>query len=142
MQTNRPRPGSVVPTFIEKEKSGKRVAVSRKRCKIDDVNGDTGEDRAEKHQNDEEEQTLCDGKKSRVVKSFRGATGSCKNQKTDDENGDVWPKTTLIFCPPMVLSTWISQIKEPVRPGFLKVYLYHGKCTIDVEGLRYSVDYI
>ena len=117
-------------------KSGERVAGSRKKRKIHDFNDYTAEDRVDKLQNHvEEEGTIYDSKKSGVDESGKIALGSCKNRKTEDECHDLGPNTTLIVCPPTVLSTWITQIKEHTTPGSLKVYKYHGKRTSDAAEL-------
>ncbi|OVA20680.1 SNF2-related [Macleaya cordata] len=34
-------------------------------------------------------------------------------------------RTTLIVCPPSVLSTWASQLDEHIRPGMLKVFMFY-----------------
>nr|ATG70976.1 DNA/RNA helicase protein [Callitropsis funebris] len=36
------------------------------------------------------------------------------------------PKTTLVVCPPSVISNWVTQLEEHTNPGKLKVHLYHG----------------
>ncbi|XXG52650.1 hypothetical protein AAC387_Pa03g0919 [Persea americana] len=117
-------------------KSGERVAGSHKKRKIHDFNDYTAEDRVDKLQNHvEEEGTIYNSKKSGVDESGKIALGSCKNRKTEDECDDLGPNTTLIVCPPTVLSTWITQIKEHTTPGSLKVYKYHGKRTSDAAEL-------
>ncbi|XXG52908.1 hypothetical protein AAC387_Pa03g1106 [Persea americana] len=129
-------PGSVVLPFneIDCDIVEDRLACSHKKRKIDGVNDDTVQDGAEKVQNNEEEITTRDRKKSRT--SCKRGAGSPEIRKTNEDSGDSGPKTTLIVCPNTVLSTWVSQIKEHTRPGFLKVYKYYGARTTDVEDLR------
>ena len=45
-------------------------------------------------------------------------------------------KTTLIVCPPSVFSTWVTQLQEHTWRGKLKVYMYYGERTNDVEELK------
>lgn len=45
-------------------------------------------------------------------------------------------KTTLIVCSPSVISTWVTQLEEHTVPGGLKVYLYYGERTQQVEELQ------
>ncbi|XP_075638504.1 putative SWI/SNF-related matrix-associated actin-dependent regulator of chromatin subfamily A member 3-like 1 [Castanea sativa] len=45
-------------------------------------------------------------------------------------------KTTLIVCPPSVFSTWVTQLQEHTWRGKLKVYMYYGERTSDVEELK------
>ncbi|XP_072975631.1 putative SWI/SNF-related matrix-associated actin-dependent regulator of chromatin subfamily A member 3-like 1 [Typha angustifolia] len=77
-------------------------------------------------------------------RSSKKVGNSRKRQKLDDdggENEDVsGSKTTLIVCPPSVISSWITQLEEHTRPGSLKVYLYHGVRTRDEEELmKYDI---
>ncbi|KAH9316639.1 hypothetical protein KI387_025266 [Taxus chinensis] len=57
------------------------------------------------------------------------------------------PKTTLVVCPPSVISNWVTQLEEHTKPGGLKVYLYHGDqrtreakelCKFDIVLTTYS----
>ncbi|RWW20820.1 hypothetical protein GW17_00015046 [Ensete ventricosum] len=49
-------------------------------------------------------------------------------------------KTTLVICPPSVLTSWITQLEEHTRPGSMKVYLYHGERTREPEELlKYDI---
>jgi SWI/SNF-related matrix-associated actin-dependent regulator of chromatin subfamily A3 len=43
------------------------------------------------------------------------------------------PKTTLIVCPVSVMSNWVSQIETHVRPGALRVAMYHGPHRQDLD---------
>ncbi|CAH9062334.1 unnamed protein product, partial [Cuscuta europaea] len=46
-------------------------------------------------------------------------------------------RTTLVVCPPTVLSVWITQLEEHTKVGSLKVYMYHGsKRTKDANVLQ------
>ena len=45
-------------------------------------------------------------------------------------------KMTLIVCPPSVLSTWTTQLKDHTKPGSLKVYKYYGDRTKSAEELK------
>lgn len=110
------RPGNVLPPLID----------------IDDDN--VGESILK---NEEEKPSMSVKKRSRMEKSRKGGAGSRKKRKTNDGgSGDLGPKTTLVVCPLTVLSTWITQLDEHTRPGFLKVYLYHGERTSDAEDLQ------
>jgi SWI/SNF-related matrix-associated actin-dependent regulator of chromatin subfamily A3 len=45
--------------------------------------------------------------------------------------------STLIVCPPSVISTWITQLEEHTNRGALKTYMYYGdRRTQDAEELR------
>nr|ATG70975.1 DNA/RNA helicase protein [Cupressus duclouxiana] len=57
------------------------------------------------------------------------------------------PKTTLVVCPPSVISNWVTQLEEHTNPGKLKVHLYHGDqrnregkelCKFDIVLTTYS----
>ncbi|OVA19871.1 SNF2-related [Macleaya cordata] len=52
-------------------------------------------------------------------------------------------RTTLIVCPPAVLLTWTTQLREHTRPGMLKVFTYSEtphRDVIKVEDLqRYDI---
>ncbi|PKU75433.1 Putative SWI/SNF-related matrix-associated actin-dependent regulator of chromatin subfamily A member 3-like 1 [Dendrobium catenatum] len=43
------------------------------------------------------------------------------------------PKTTLVVCPSLVLTTWIAQLEQHTRPGSLQVYLYHAEHKKEVD---------
>jgi len=80
------------------------------------------------------------GKKRGRGKSSESVTR--KKLKTDDVVGmNVSQKTTLIVCPPSVISAWITQLEEHTVPGILKVYMYHGgERTDDVnELMKYDI---
>jgi SWI/SNF-related matrix-associated actin-dependent regulator of chromatin subfamily A3 len=50
------------------------------------------------------------------------------------------PRPTLVVCPPSVFSAWVTQLEEHMKPGCLKVYLYHGERTKDMkELLKYDL---
>ncbi|KAK3127858.1 hypothetical protein QOZ80_7AG0579280 [Eleusine coracana subsp. coracana] len=50
------------------------------------------------------------------------------------------PRPTLVVCPPSVFSAWVTQLEEHLKPGSLKVYLYHGERTKDKkELLKYDL---
>lgn len=50
------------------------------------------------------------------------------------------PRLTLVVCPPSVFSAWVTQLEEHLKPGSLKVYLYHGERTKDEkELLKYDL---
>ncbi|PON99741.1 Cdk-activating kinase assembly factor [Trema orientale] len=74
---------------------------------------------------------------------------SCGNDQIDEEQGGEHEidntnskqsscgKTTLIVCPPSVLSTWNTQLKDHTKDGSFKVYTYHGGGRTDnAEELR------
>lgn len=75
------------------------------------------------------------GKKRGRGKSSESRTR--KKLKPDDVVGmNVSQKTTLIVCPPSVISAWITQLEEHTVQGSLKVYMYHGgERTDDVNEL-------
>ncbi|CAI9099538.1 OLC1v1036379C1 [Oldenlandia corymbosa var. corymbosa] len=58
-----------------------------------------------------------------------------KSSRDSDISTDVCSRTTLVVCPPSVFSSWVSQLKEHTVPGKLKVYMYYGKRTEDVDEL-------
>ncbi|XP_050233728.1 putative SWI/SNF-related matrix-associated actin-dependent regulator of chromatin subfamily A member 3-like 1 [Mercurialis annua] len=86
------------------------------------------------------------GKRGRVKKE----TGGRKRRKTEDTclDSKVQGKSvstidkscsagpTLIVCPPVVFSTWITQLEDHTEPGSLKVYIYHGERTKEADVLR------
>lgn len=51
------------------------------------------------------------------------------------------PKTTLIVCPPVVFSSWMTQLEDHTRKGAFKVYMYYGSDrTKDAkELLKYDI---
>ncbi|WCJ33311.1 DNA/RNA helicase protein [Euphorbia peplus] len=62
-----------------------------------------------------------------------------KKQKSIDDDGScdlLVSKTTLIVCPPAVLSTWMSELEEHVKPGSFKTCSYDNESTKDAEELR------
>ncbi|XVE90736.1 hypothetical protein DITRI_Ditri20bG0101200 [Diplodiscus trichospermus] len=96
------------------------------------------------------EEDVKKGKKGRVN---RKGTGARKKRKTDDSEfgrkskgksvgvvdecvGFSGPRTTLVVCPPSVFSSWITQLEEHTKPGKLKVYMYYGERTKEVEELK------
>ncbi|OMP07801.1 SNF2-related protein [Corchorus olitorius] len=49
-------------------------------------------------------------------------------------------RRTLVVCPPSVFTSWITQLEEHTNQGKLKVYLYHGERTKQVEELmKYDI---
>ncbi|XP_041027658.1 putative SWI/SNF-related matrix-associated actin-dependent regulator of chromatin subfamily A member 3-like 1 [Juglans microcarpa x Juglans regia] len=91
------------------------------------------------------------GKRGRTSK--KSCAGSRKKRKIDEarldghvkgksvrlcdkSSSDFESKTTLIVCPPSVFSTWVTQLGEHTRPGKLKVYMYYGDRTNEVEELK------
>ncbi|PKA58989.1 Putative SWI/SNF-related matrix-associated actin-dependent regulator of chromatin subfamily A member 3-like 1 [Apostasia shenzhenica] len=75
--------------------------------------------------------------------SMKRAVSSRKKRKavvdndgnTDSKTEALGPKATLIVCPSSVLSTWITQLEEHTKLGALRVYLYHGERSKEVEVL-------
>ncbi|KAL3715678.1 hypothetical protein ACJRO7_007418 [Eucalyptus globulus] len=66
---------------------------------------------------------------------------STSNQKASSSSLDETPdvlstKSTLVVCPPSVLSTWNTQLSEHTIPGKTKVYRYYGNRTRDAEELK------
>ncbi|XP_047331671.1 putative SWI/SNF-related matrix-associated actin-dependent regulator of chromatin subfamily A member 3-like 1 [Impatiens glandulifera] len=45
-------------------------------------------------------------------------------------------KTTLVVCPPSVISTWVTQLGDHTKPGSMKMYMYHGERTDDPTELQ------
>ncbi|KAI4363969.1 hypothetical protein MLD38_020118 [Melastoma candidum] len=101
----------------------------------------------DENQDDDEEHTS--GKKRKGKKGGKGinrASGSRKKRKTAGSKkfaravteAEEVPlvKATLVVCPPSVFSSWIMQLGEHTIPGKLKVYLYYGERTNDVDELR------
>lgn len=95
---------------------------------------------------------LSGGKKSKRGRPSKQATGSQKRRKIDSTSSrdlvnrkcvadqlsstgmDI--KTTLVVCPPSVLSTWITQLEEHTKSGTLRTYMYYGDGrTKDAEEL-------
>ncbi|XWS58976.1 hypothetical protein CRYUN_Cryun08bG0080700 [Craigia yunnanensis] len=96
------------------------------------------------------EEDVKKGKRGRVS---RKGTGTRKKRKTEDtEFGSntkgksvgvvdecvsfLGQKMTLVVCPPSVFSSWITQLEEHTNPGKLKVYMYYGERTKQVEELK------
>ncbi|KAL4203337.1 hypothetical protein AMTRI_Chr01g127380 [Amborella trichopoda] len=91
------------------------------------------------------------GKKSKRTNNLKENSNSNSRKKRKNDSGAVkeftdnvvyegpslsGPKTTLVVCPPSVISTWISQLEEHTKHGSLKVYLYHGERTNKAKELR------
>lgn len=68
------------------------------------------------------------GRKSKSVTKRRKIEGSYSNA--------CGRKVSLIVCPPSVFSSWVTQLSEHTKPGKLKVYMYYGERTGDVDELR------
>uniref|UniRef100_A0A8C0J612 Helicase like transcription factor n=1 Tax=Chelonoidis abingdonii TaxID=106734 RepID=A0A8C0J612_CHEAB len=64
-------------------------------------------------------------KSDQFVTSIFSGTGSVQSvKKNDSEEG---PRTTLIICPLSVLSNWIDQFEQHIRPDVhLNIYVYYG----------------
>ncbi|KAF5750304.1 DNA/RNA helicase protein [Tripterygium wilfordii] len=92
---------------------------------------------------DDEETFVNKGKRG---KSAGKGNVSHKKRKSDDSRlhsnvkqksvGRLDKCSTLVVCPPSVFSTWITQLGEHTRPGKLKVYLYYGERTKEVQELE------
>ena len=50
------------------------------------------------------------------------------------------PKTTMVVCPVSVMSNWVQQINNFVKPGILNVQLYHGECALVVFSSILSIN--
>ncbi|KAJ8472036.1 hypothetical protein OPV22_026379 [Ensete ventricosum] len=92
-------------------------------------------------QGEDERISSSSGRKSR---SGKKVIKSRKRRKLDGEdvqmNEALGLKTTLVICPPSVLTSWITQLEEHTRPGSMKVYLYHGERTREPEELlKYDI---
>ncbi|XP_065853567.1 putative SWI/SNF-related matrix-associated actin-dependent regulator of chromatin subfamily A member 3-like 1 [Euphorbia lathyris] len=91
-----------------------------------------------------EQVSTFDGKKGKRAKGGKGTAGRKKqktivsllDERTDKSSDVLVNKTTLIVCPPSVISTWISQLEEHSKLGSFKVYLYYGARTKEAEELR------
>ncbi|KAK1294442.1 hypothetical protein QJS10_CPA16g01178 [Acorus calamus] len=95
---------------------------------------------------DDVEVEKTSNKRARGKGSHKKTSGSSKKRKVDDGFlrmeglSDSGPRTTLVVCPPSVFSTWITQLEEHTCSGSLKVYLYHGERTKEVnELLKYDI---
>ncbi|KAK9069299.1 hypothetical protein SSX86_013415 [Deinandra increscens subsp. villosa] len=71
-----------------------------------------------------------------VIMSRKRSRKGSKKQKTEECQGHVGPKMTLVVCPPSVFSTWITQLTEHTKRGKLKAYMYYGERTQDVAELQ------
>ncbi|XP_022743331.1 putative SWI/SNF-related matrix-associated actin-dependent regulator of chromatin subfamily A member 3-like 1 [Durio zibethinus] len=96
------------------------------------------------------EEDVKKGKRGRVS---RKGTGTRKKRKIEDTEfgrkakgksvsvaddcvSFLGQRTTLVVCPPSVFSSWITQLEEHTNPGKLKVYMYYGERTREVEELK------
>ncbi|KAL5720479.1 RING-type E3 ubiquitin transferase [Ranunculus cassubicifolius] len=70
--------------------------------------------------------TVAPRKKRKMSEAGDGVSGEAQ----------LCPKTTLIVCPPVVFSTWITQLDEHTKQGCFKVYMYYGERTKDVRELQ------
>lgn len=50
--------------------------------------------------------------------------------KVTPADGLMRAKTTLLICPMSTISNWEQQVKQHVKPGTLKYYIYHGSGRI------------
>ncbi|XP_047318734.1 putative SWI/SNF-related matrix-associated actin-dependent regulator of chromatin subfamily A member 3-like 1 [Impatiens glandulifera] len=57
---------------------------------------------------------------------------SRKRQKVEKKS----LKTTLVVCPPSVISTWVTQLGDHTKPGSMKMYMYYGERTDDPKELQ------
>ncbi|XP_051148927.1 putative SWI/SNF-related matrix-associated actin-dependent regulator of chromatin subfamily A member 3-like 1 [Andrographis paniculata] len=98
--------------------------------------------------NDEEEESIAlFGRKRKRKRGSQKTKSEDLNNTQDagkrpalDELSSSEPKTTLIVCPPSVLSTWITQLEQHTRKGSLKAYMYYGERTKDANELqRYDI---
>ncbi|OIS95653.1 PREDICTED: putative SWI/SNF-related matrix-associated actin-dependent regulator of chromatin subfamily A member 3-like 1 [Nicotiana attenuata] len=100
---------------------------------------------------EEDKNTASISKRNKRGRVSRKTDNSRKKQKTervntlqvkeksacspDRRSGNSSSGTTLVVCPPAVLSAWISQIEEHTKPGSLKSYIYYGERTGDANEL-------
>lgn len=100
---------------------------------------------------EEDKNTASISKRNKRGRVGRKTDNSRKKQKTERANtlqvkeksacspesrsGNSSSGTTLVVCPPAVLSAWISQIEEHTKPGSLKSYIYYGERTGDANEL-------
>lgn len=100
---------------------------------------------------EEDKNTASISKRNKRGRVGRKTDNSRKKQKTervntlqvkeksacspDRRSGNSSSGTTLVVCPPAVLSAWISQIEEHTKPGSLKSYIYYGERTGDANEL-------
>lgn len=100
---------------------------------------------------EEDKNTASISKRNKRGRVSRKTDNSRKKQKTERVNtlqvkeksacspesrsGNSSSGTTLVVCPPAVLSAWISQIEEHTKPGSLKSYIYYGERTGDANEL-------
>uniref|UniRef100_A0A8C0J4D9 Helicase like transcription factor n=1 Tax=Chelonoidis abingdonii TaxID=106734 RepID=A0A8C0J4D9_CHEAB len=70
-------------------------------------------------------QSQYSSSRPKSVTSIFSGTGSVQSvKKNDSEEG---PRTTLIICPLSVLSNWIDQFEQHIRPDVhLNIYVYYG----------------
>lgn len=64
-------------------------------------------------------------------RSVNLAKGKEKSMCNFDTRCSLVSKTTLVVCPPSVLSAWLTQLEDHTERGRLKTYLYHGERTGD-----------
>ncbi|XP_009768303.1 putative SWI/SNF-related matrix-associated actin-dependent regulator of chromatin subfamily A member 3-like 1 [Nicotiana tabacum] len=105
---------------------------------------------------EEDKNTASISKRNKRGRVSRKTDNSRKKQKTervntlqvkeksacspDRRSGNSSSGTTLVVCPPAVLSAWISQIEEHTKPGSLKSYIYYGERTGDANELaKYDI---
>lgn len=96
------------------------------------------------------EEDVKKGKRGRVSKKGNGTRKKCKTEDTksgrkakgksvavvDECFNFSGKRTTLVVCPLSVFSSWITQLEEHTGAGKLKVYMYYGERTKEVEELN------
>ncbi|PIA59975.1 hypothetical protein AQUCO_00400688v1 [Aquilegia coerulea] len=91
---------------------------------------------------EEREEEEIETKTTKGKRGKKTAATSRKKRKINttfgDNKGEVefGSKTTLVVCPPVVFSTWITQLEEHTKRGSFKIYLYYKERTEDVKELQ------
>ncbi|KAG8367813.1 hypothetical protein BUALT_Bualt16G0111700 [Buddleja alternifolia] len=92
----------------------------------------------------EDESIALFGKKSKRGRGAKRFENSREKKKVVDINANnkmgknayLETKTTLIICPPSILSSWKTQLEEHTQKGTFKVYEYYGLRTKNAEELQ------
>ncbi|KAF5178114.1 Dna repair protein rad5 [Thalictrum thalictroides] len=87
-------------------------------------------------QEEEEIGTKTKGKRDKKIVGSRKKHKIGNTLSGNKEDVEFCSKTTLVVCPPVVFSTWITQLEEHTKRGSFKVYMYYKERTEDVKELQ------
>ncbi|EEF27189.1 helicase, putative [Ricinus communis] len=120
---------------FDKVDSSLNINVGEQMCKVDEevsLFSDT------KGKRGRVSKKVTAGRKRRKIDgTLLGSNAKGKAVSIIDKSSSVsGAKPTLIVCPPVVFSTWITQLEDHTVGGSLKVYIYHGERTKEAEELK------